>query len=145
MSAMPRFRRLKSLAHNVAHSFLSPLNHVDGEYVAAELFASARRVGASHVTIDFLDASVEPAAVATPRLTKSILATREDLPRRADFEDCDFQAISSLVLDVEFHFDRTRMSEHAPGLELPSYDARVTLTDSRGASHISSIREWWRY
>lgn len=140
---MPKFRRLKSLAHNVAHSFLSSLNHVDGEYVATDIFESARRVGANRVTIDFLNASVEPAAVATPRLTKSILATREDLPRRADFEDCDFQAISSLVLDIEFHFDRTRMSEH--GLELPSYDARIALTDSRGASHISSIREWWRY
>jgi hypothetical protein len=142
---MPKFRRLKSLAHNVALSFLSSLNRVDGEYVATDLFESARRVGASRVAIDFLNAAVEPAAVATPRLTKSILATREDLPRRADFEDCDIQAISSLVLDIEFHFDRTRRSEHAPGLELPSYDARITLTDSRGVSHISSIREWWRY
>jgi hypothetical protein len=46
---MASYKRLKSLAHNVGHSFLSLMNYVDDDYVVEDLFQHARNAEAPHV------------------------------------------------------------------------------------------------
>lgn len=142
---MPSYKRLKSLAHNVAHSFLSNMNYVDGDYVGEDLFQRARKAGASRVRIDFLTGTVEPSAVRTPRVVDSVARTRDWLPRQAASEGCDFRAIQSFVLQIDFRFDQTRESKNVPGLELPAYDAHAVIVDDRGRNHDAKVPEWWRY
>jgi hypothetical protein len=81
------YKRLKSLAHNVVHQFLSTLNYVHGQYVFEDLFQSARSVRSTHVTIDLLTGIVEPESVRTPRLDTAIESARNwlgDLPAPKD-------------------------------------------------------------
>ena len=142
---MAGYKRLKSVAHNVAHSFLSLMNYVDDDHIVEDIFQTARSAGADHVVIDLMSGAVEPISVATPRVRKSIQRTRKWLPRQAAAEGCDPEAIRSFTLEIDFRFDQTRESEYLPGLQLPSYQARGVIIENRGVRHVGVVPEWWRY
>lgn len=136
------YKLLKDVAHNIAHSFMSNLNYVDGEYVSTEIFQIARREGISHVTIDFLRAKVTPAPLATPRVLKT-LGGIGGLQQLAMSRGFDVAIIRSAVLEIDFHFDQTRKLPNT-NLELPSYEARSTIVDDRGVAHLAKVPEWWQ-
>src|SRR5439155_1154843 len=46
--SMSRYKFLKSIAHNLGHSFLSLMNYVEGDYIHAHLFRAARMANEPH-------------------------------------------------------------------------------------------------
>jgi hypothetical protein len=64
---MPNYKALKSVAHNLGHSYLSLMNHEGVDYVVEHLFKTARRYGITHVEIDVLNGSISPAELSSPR------------------------------------------------------------------------------
>ena len=130
---MASYKRLKGLAHNVAHSYFSVSSHVDGRFVVDELIQCARSAGTSDVRLDLLAASADPPALATPRVVKSLAIWRNALPRWATSEGCDFGAIRSFVLEAHFRFHEVRSQDYT--VESWDFDARGVIVDDRGKTH----------
>jgi hypothetical protein len=57
---MPRFKVLKSVAHNIGHSFTSLMNYAGDDYVMGHILQFARRSGKETLTIDLVTGEAEP-------------------------------------------------------------------------------------
>jgi hypothetical protein len=51
---MSRYKVLKSVAHNIGHSFTSLMNYADDDYAMGHLLRFARRSGCNTLTSDFV-------------------------------------------------------------------------------------------
>src|SRR5262245_36291940 len=65
-----KYKRIGSAIHNLAHSFLSFNNYVDGDFVLDELHQRLRSAG--DVLINFSTGVIEPSTAATPRVLKAL-------------------------------------------------------------------------
>jgi len=70
---MAKYKVLKSVAHNLGHSYLSLMNYVDGDYIVEHLFRQARETGETRVEIDVLAGTIAPAVFQTPVLAESVV------------------------------------------------------------------------
>lgn len=57
---MARYKVLKSVAHNIGHSFTSLMNYVDDDYVMGHILHFARQTGRDTLTIDFVKGDAGP-------------------------------------------------------------------------------------
>ena len=67
---MARYRVLKSVAHNIGHSFTSLMNYEGDDYVMGHLLRFARRTKLETVTINFVTGEAGP-----PELLSEPLST----------------------------------------------------------------------
>ncbi|MFT5874599.1 MAG: hypothetical protein ACI8WT_003569 [Clostridium sp.] len=113
---MPRMKMLKSIAHNVAHSYLSLMNYIDGEYTVERLYQIAKESNQTNIVIDILRRSIEPAIYVIPEIEKSLL-----------------------------YLEKTQISKTVPELELPKYECMSEIIDSTGKVYRKEVVEWWKY
>ena len=57
---MARYKVLKSVAHNIGHSFTSLMNYADDDYVMGHILRFARKTGTDTLTIDFVKGEAGP-------------------------------------------------------------------------------------
>jgi hypothetical protein len=57
---MARYKVLKSVAHNIGHSFTSLMNYADDDYVMGHILRFARNTGTDTLTIDFVKGEAGP-------------------------------------------------------------------------------------
>ncbi|MDH3444563.1 MAG: hypothetical protein OEN50_11600 [Deltaproteobacteria bacterium] len=142
---MANYKKLKSVAHNFGHSFLSSMNYAQGDYIFEHIFKAARKAGEPDVCIDVLNQTVDPAAVRLPVILENIAHRRSWLPRMLESEDCSADQVQKMFVKIQFRFEDTQLSETVPGLELAAYDCTVEIHDDRGTVHIGKVPEGWKY
>ncbi len=142
---MPKLKVLKSVAHNLAHSYLSLMNYIDGEYTAERLFQIAKDSGENQIHIDVLNKIIRPEIYNTPEIQKSLIYMEKSFDSLINPEKITRDYIKSVEIRIAFHLDQTRPSKTVEGLELPSYDCVSEITDINGKVHSKSVVEWWRY
>jgi hypothetical protein len=142
---MPNYKALKSVAHNLGHSYLSLMNHDGLDYVVEHLFKTARRRGITHVEIDVLNGSISPAEMHSRPILDSVKRERDDFPRFLASNQCSVEQVRSAVIKIDYRFADTRPSPHVPNLELAAYDCEVEIIDDRGKVWMARVPEWWRY
>jgi len=140
---MARYKKLGSVAHNLAHGYLSTLNWDEAaqEHVVALLIQAAYAAREPRVSIDVLSQAVQPPAVATEPVRRSLSALRSWLEYLCRAEKAEFERIAGASIDLRFHFDQPGN----PSEGRVSYDCLVTIRDDRGAAHEAKVPEWWRY
>ena len=69
---MPRRKSLKSVAHSVAHSFLSPMNYGPGGYAVEQLVKVTATRNIATLSVDLLSGAHEPSMRA-----RTVLSTIE--------------------------------------------------------------------
>ena len=74
---MARYKVLKSVVHNFAHSFVSLINYVGDDYVNSHLTRAAQGIERGEINSDLLLRTVE----ASPLLTESVARTVGLLPQ----------------------------------------------------------------
>src|SRR5262245_16305418 len=57
---MPRYKVLKSVAHNIGHSFTSLTNYVGDDYVMGHILRLARLTGNDTLTINLITGEADP-------------------------------------------------------------------------------------
>lgn len=67
-----KYKNIKSMLHNFAHSFTSLMNYVDDEHVVDILAETVRMLPSHKITIHFPEGQIEPEGRYHPSLTKSI-------------------------------------------------------------------------
>ena len=142
---MPKLKVLKSVAHNLAHSYLSLMNYIDNEYTVERLFQIAKNSGENQIYIDVLNKVIRPEIYNTPEIQKSLIYMEKSFDSLINPEKITRDHIKSVEIKITFHLDQTRPSETVKGLELPSYDCISEITDINGKVHSKSVVEWWRY
>jgi hypothetical protein len=142
---MPRMKMLKSIAHNVAHSYLSLMNYIDGEYTVERLFQIAKESMQTNIIIDILQQSIEPSVYATPQIKISLTYLKDAFERLLDSEKISFDSIQSAKIRVGFDLKGTKISSNVPDLELPKYKCESEIIDLNGKVYKKEVVEWWKY
>ena len=142
---MPSRKVLKSVAHNLGHSFLSLMNYWADDYVVEWLYRTAKKTSIPNCRIDFTKGTIDPAEFRIAPVQQSVEQTRSWLPQFIESHGAEPGFVKSLVMDLTFDLTKTRMSKHVQKLELAVYDCRMKLMDDRNKLHTTQVVEWWRY
>jgi hypothetical protein len=143
---MPKYKNIKSAAHNFGYSFLSDMNYVGSGrafcYVPEVLYEAAKTAGARLVRIDFLKPGVEPSAVAVPPIMEAVGHYARWLPKLLESQSVTPEMVRGARMSLSFDFDHPRRSRYEPARELPAVTCVVTFTDDRGVLHEASPDKW---
>jgi hypothetical protein len=143
-----KYKNIKSIAHNLGHSFLSDMNAVDvgGRYtiVPELLFADAERSREPEVRIDFISRTVVPAALASAAVQESVANYARMLFELCQHQNVDEHAIKGAVLTIAFDYERTRATPYDPVIAVQEFVCTVVIEDDRGVFHRASPDHWWK-
>ena len=143
-----KYKNIKSVAHNLGHSFLSDMNAatVRGQYVFVpqRLIAAAAAARVSHIAIDFVTGQIAPDAVRSRELEAAVRQYADNLPHLLESQNVDPTAIVGARMTIDLDYERTREARYAPAESIPEFTCTVTLTDHRGKRHIGAPTNWWR-
>ncbi len=138
-------KSLKSVGHNLAHSYLSMMNYLDGNFVVEHIFNIAKDTNKTNITIDVINMKIEPEAYNIPVLRLSLNYLRKQFVQLLESEKLTLEHINSIYIFIDFDLSKTSVSKTAPNLELPSYNCNVEITDFNYKNYKASVVEWWRY
>jgi hypothetical protein len=111
---MARYKVLKSVAHNIGHSFTSLMNYAGDDYVMGHILRFARRTEHDTLTIDFVKREADPSELLAPPISEVPARYTEwfwDLVQR---HGSDRSLVQSATLTLRYdiatsaHFVRTR-------------------------------------
>lgn len=155
---MGSFKRLGSVAHNWAYSFLSLDNIGDNhEYIIDQLYRSALAANEPDVIIDVLEASLTPKVVNNRSVQKSIRLYCSSFEKDLGSQGCSLEMVQSVFLHLSFDLttppkqlkEASRLhyafADPWRGPVCPNYKATIRLIDNRGKEHTATIPEWWKY
>ena len=142
-----KYKNIKSVAHNLGHSFLSDMNAVGSgsRYVIVPelLFAAAGTDRVPEVRIDFISRSVTPTSVASAEVEESVANYAKMLFRLCHDQNVADHAIRAAVLTLAFDYDRIRRTKYHPIREIQEFTCTVAITDDRGVVHQANPDHWW--
>ncbi|MHB8130080.1 MAG: hypothetical protein ACYDEX_13890 [Mobilitalea sp.] len=143
---MPRMKMLKSIAHNAAHSYLSLMNYINGEYTVDRLFQVAKESRETNIVIDILQQSIEPSIYLTTEIKLSLIYLKNSLESLLSSEKIPLDNILSAKIRINFNLEEeTKLSSNVQGLELPKYKCESEIIDINGKVYKKEVIEWWKY
>lgn len=142
---MAKFKVLGSIAHNTAHSYLSLMNYIDGNYIVEYIFQISKANRNTSVMIDIINKSISPEMYNISQIVKSLDYLNNNFLSLLKAESMSFEHIKSAVIRIEFDLDKINKSEKVLGLELPTYECISEIIDINNKIHKASVVEWWRY
>jgi hypothetical protein len=140
---MPSYKVLRSVAHNVAHSYLSLMNYRAGGYVVEHLHSTAHRAGEPRVEIDVKRGTIEPQPFRTPVLLESVADLQRWFGPLVHSQGAALDMVASARITIVFDLDQTFRSP-TTGHELELYRCESMIVDDRGKHHVADVPEWWR-
>ena len=137
---MTNYKVLKSVAHDLGHSFLSDKNTVDSfkSYVPETLFALACDHALPRIQIDFFKGTITPTAFAVGDVLKSISLHKRVLPRLVESQGASWDTVRGAGLELVFDLPED------PRAVTPSFKCSVHILDDRGVHHIGRPTNWCR-
>ena len=137
-----KYRVLKSVAHNIGHTFTSLLNYRADDYIIEHIFKIAKKKGISIIKVDFLNEKIEPVDFDQAPIRDSISSYHNALERIFQAQRCELAKVKSCKLIIEFDLNTIRILDRTK-IEICDYKCRVSILDDRGKENMASVREWW--
>jgi len=134
-------KALRSIGHNITHSYLSLLNDIDGEIVAQHLYNLSQYFGESTLYIDALGCRIEPLYFDAEGIRSSLIKLRNHFIHLLLIENITLEHIKKASIVISFDLDKNYCKNET---ELPIYDCEVVVVDFRDKVHKSKVKEWWR-
>ena len=126
--AIMKLKNIKSLSHNLSHSYVSFENYVDGEFVFKELRELAVKANGEKVSIYWLYPENKVVPLFNQRITKSIEYYKEWLPKLLVQHELEASVIEELRTDIYLAANRQ--------LEVQAY-----ARDINGKEYVKNIYE----
>ena len=123
-----KLKNIKSLSHNLSHSYVSFENYVDGEFVFKELRELAVKANGEKVSIYWLYPENKVVPLFNHRITKSIEYYKEWLPKLLVQHELEASVIEELRTDIYLAANRQ--------LEVQAY-----ARDINGKEYVKNIYE----
>ena len=124
-----KLKNIKSLSHNLSHSYVSFENYFDGEIVFRELKELAIRAKGEKVSIYWLYPEHKVVPRFSERITKSIKYYKEWLPRLLTQHELEASVITELRTDIYI----------APNKQL---EVQAYARDINGKEYVKNIYEF---
>ncbi len=145
---MAKYKNIKSVAHNIGHSFLSDMNMLGSGkgyvMVPDEIYRVAKEAKEPRLRVDLMTGEVEPPTLATKLIRESAELYARKLPALLESQSVEPQMVRSAFLDLTFDLANPRAARYHPHEELPTFECTVTLDDDRGISHSAHPTNWCR-
>jgi hypothetical protein len=142
-----KYKNIKSIAHNLGHSFLSDMNATGSgsRYVIVPelLFGAAARGRVPEVRIDLISREVMPASVMSKELQESVANYAAMLFRLCHDQNVEDRAIQAAALTIAFDYDRVRRTKYHPIREVQEFACVVEIIDDRGVLHQARPDNLW--
>jgi hypothetical protein len=138
-----KYKRIRSAAHNYAHSFTSPMNYGPGNYVMTYLAHAAATSGEPELRVDLLSGAAEPAPLVTDAVRRSIAGYVKWFPQLLESMNVSVDAVRRATLRVRFDLERRSESVQYPGAIRIPFEGSVEVEDDRGTVHVGTVREEW--
>jgi len=143
-----KYKNIKSVAHNLGHSFLSDMNAsgVGGGYtiVPELLFAAAASEQVPEARIDFIARTITPESLASAVVQESVSDYARMLFRLCADQNVDASAIRTATLAIAFDYSRTRCTKYEPVACIQEFECTVEVVDDRGVLHRARPNHWWK-
>ena len=139
---MAKYRVLKSVAHNIGHSFTSLMNFRGDDYVMGHLLNAARKSGISTLQVDLLSSEAKPRELLPPPVAASVESYTARFPELVRANGSELSFVARATLTVTFDASRTREVSGTPFVESP-YKCVVELVDHRGKDYGVTLTGWW--
>jgi hypothetical protein len=123
---MPKYKVLKSVAHNTGHSLIGATDWYDGAFPFEHLRDAARAVGARRVNLDLLRGHLEPTRLRSPALDQ--------------FAELDQIVLRNLLRAEGWTPDDLQAAALEIDLDAPS--CVVEIVDNRGRHHTGNVVQW---
>jgi len=140
---MPTHKVLKSVAHNMAHSFTSAMNYRDNDYVMGHLLLAARSSGKSVLHVDLLKSTAEPLELIPPPVIDSVMGYCTQFPALLQRSGSDQSLISAAQMTVTYDLNKTRPFAADPRLIESPFLCEVQIIDDKGKTHSGQVSGWW--
>ena len=96
-----KYKNIKAMSHNFAHSFLSYMNYVDDGYVVDDLIENARsKKPEEKMIVQFIPHDSKKDLVFNERIKKSMGYYREPFPKHCASHEVDLEAIKLLQVQI---------------------------------------------
>lgn len=120
------YKRIHSAIHNFAHSFVSLMNYVDGEYILDLLPKLLRDTPGHEIRFSLIDGTISPRREFHPAFLKAVACYRTRVVSHLESENVNSTMIRS--------FDFILFAD-VNGLV-----CRAEAIDDRGVTHTASVR-----
>jgi hypothetical protein len=141
--SMAKYKVLKSVAHNIGHSFTSLMNYAGDDYAMGHILRFARRSGRDTLTIDFVTGEGGPAELLAEPIAEIPARYSQffwDLIQR---HGSDRSLVKNATLTLRYDIARKRsLYRDAEVFESP-YICDVRVTDTRGKDYVAHFESWW--
>ena len=127
--ATMKLKNIKSLSHNLSHSYVSFENYVDGEFVFKELKEMAHKANGEKVSIYWLYPDNKVVPLFSERVSKSVEFYKDWLPRLLSQHELSSSAIVELRTDIYIALNKQ--------LEVQAY-----ARDINGKEYVKNIYEF---
>jgi hypothetical protein len=143
---MTNYKALKSVAHDLGHSFLSDKNTVDSfaSYVPETLFALACAHALPRILIDFFKGTITPTVFAVGDVLKSVSLYKRALPRLVESQGASWDTVRGAGLELVFDLPGNPGAVTDPKAVTPSFKCSVHILDDRGVNHVGRPTNWCR-
>jgi len=140
---MARCKVLKSVAHNIGHSFTSLMNYAHDDYVMGHLLRFARQTGLDTLTIDFVKGQAGP--------TELLGAPISEVPSRyvkffwdlVERHGSDRSLVRDALLTLRYDTKVERPVRTNSDLMESPFTCDVQITDVRGKGYTAHFESWW--
>lgn len=140
---MAKYKVLKSVAHNIGHSFTSVMNYAGDDYVMGHILRLARRTGCDTLAIDFVRRVAGPPELLAPEISEvpaRYINWFWDLVQR---QGSDASLVKSASLVLRYKLAAQWPHPGAPQFSESPYARDVRITDVRGKDYVARFRGSW--
>jgi hypothetical protein len=127
---MARYKVLKSVAHNFAHSFSSVMNYSGNDYAMCHLLRRVKLTGTKRLRFDLVSRQVGPVELLSAPIVKACEAYSRDFGRLVTASGAALDMVDGAELEVIVRLNRE--AAKAPKSLRGSVTARMKIRDDRG-------------
>ena len=136
---MARYKVLKSIAHNFAHSFVSLMNYHRNDYTMCHLARRVKLTGCRELRIDVLERSVGPVELLSPPVLSSVENYCKNFGRLVTTGGAALDMVAEAELKVRIAFGKV-IGKASRTLHVRAHGT-MTITDDRGRTYVGRVVE----
>jgi hypothetical protein len=130
---MARYKILKSVAHNFAHSFVSVMNYYGRDYTMCHLVRRSKLKGKNRFHIDVLARNVQPVDLVTREIATAVESYCDGFGRFVTSGGAALDMVSEAKLELTVRHGKVTGIKDK---QLFAFiDAEMTIVDDRGKRH----------